>query len=97
MDDRKKNPPEQVPLEIALGNWSHWDYVEPWDLPPTPPRKKRKPRKPSLAKAIRTARKQGVDLMVAPDGTLVLRCSQPGNGAMIETNEWDTVLSHGAH
>jgi hypothetical protein len=89
-----------LPLLEKLGaQQSDFDPWDVWDLPgykPAP--KKRQRRKPSLAKAIRTARKQGVDLVVAPDGTLTLRCNQPDNGAMIATtNEWDEVLSRGTH
>jgi hypothetical protein len=61
MKPSKKIPSEPIPLEIALGNWNYWDYIEPWDLPLTPPRKKRKPRKSSLISAIKAARKAGVN------------------------------------
>ena len=59
----------------------------------------KKPRKPSLARTIRTARAAGVDLMMAPDGTMILKCSQPPvsvdlNGS---ENEWDKVLRREPH
>jgi hypothetical protein len=68
------------------------------DLPAAPSRSSGLPkshhqqrRRPSLAKAIKTARKAGVDLTMMPDGALTLKCSQPGNGAD-SSNPWDEVL-----
>jgi hypothetical protein len=76
------------------------DELEQWDLPPTRKRRKRR-RKPTLASISKKARELGVDVVVAPDGSLILKCSAPtatesaaGNGAA--DNPWDEVL-HAAH
>jgi hypothetical protein len=67
------------------------------DLPPT--RKRHKRRKPTLALMIKQARELDVAVVVASDGSLILKCSAPistvGNGA--SENPWDEVLPHAAH
>jgi hypothetical protein len=82
--------------------WTHQSVFEeePWNW--RPPRKPRQRRKPTLAGIIRKARELCVDVVVAPDGSLILKCSAPtttesaaGNGA--SDNPWDEVLPHAAH
>jgi hypothetical protein len=77
------------------------DVFERWDLPPTRKRRKRR-RKPTLASLSKKARELGVDVAVALDGSMILKCSAPaatepaaGNGA--SENPWDEVLPHAAH
>lgn len=79
------------------------DVFERWDLPPTRERRKRR-RKPTLASLSKKARELGVDVVVAPDGSMTLRTSVPhrdhvtesgGNSAL--DNPWDEVLPHAAH
>jgi hypothetical protein len=81
-------------------NWRDRPVFEPWDLPPT--RKRRKRRKPTLAGICKQARELGVDVVVAADGSMTLKCSAStsaespaGNGAA--NNPWDEVHEHGTH
>jgi hypothetical protein len=82
--------------------WTHQSVFEeePWNW--RPPRKPRKRRNPTLAGIIRKARELGIDVVLTPDGSLILKCSAraatesaAGNGAA--NNPWDEVLLHGAH
>jgi hypothetical protein len=59
---------------------------------PTPKRK----RKLSLAKAARLAVREGVEVKLAPDGTIIMTPIKPVDVALIDDdaaafNEWDTV------
>ena len=55
---------------------------------------KPRPRKPSLAHLVAKAKKLGVDVTIAPDGTATFRTGS----STPETNEWDEVLPrHGTH
>jgi hypothetical protein len=66
--------------------------IEREDVPPElwhRPRKHRKPRPPSLAIALKQAKAKGMDLTVAPDGSMMFKKSQPEIIGTMEKNEWD--------
>ena len=59
----------------------------------TPARVKRA-RKPALAGALKAAAKVGIELVVAPDGSMRFNPPAKSNGSDDEVNPWDTVLTH---
>jgi hypothetical protein len=70
------------------------ENFEPFDWPP--PTRRRKRRGLSLARAIRQARKAGVDVTVAPDGTITLRFGEQTTTSTT-ANELDQWMAKHAH
>jgi hypothetical protein len=74
--------------------------VEPWEETPSPalkPARTSRQRRPSFARMLKHARKLGIDMTVAPDGSMTLKCS--GVAASPEAddpNPWDEVRTHAA-
>ena len=65
-------------------------HLEGEDQPPMP---KDRQRRFSLARVIAHARKAGVDLVVARDGSITLLCSRPaGDNTVSSTNPWDAAI-----
>jgi hypothetical protein len=61
-------------------------------VPDAAPQSARK-RKPSMADAARLAAREGVEIRIAPDGTIIVTPVKPLDIApdVTEPNEWDTV------
>ena len=56
-------------------------------------KKPRGPRKRSLTTLIKRAKAAGVDVVLAPDGCVILKCGQSksADDPATEENEWDTL------
>jgi hypothetical protein len=78
--------------EFVMENFEPWDW--PWDRM----RRRRKRRRGlSPARAIRQARKAGVDVVVAPDGTITFRFGKHEQTATTTGNELDEWMAKHAH
>lgn len=66
---------------------------ERWDMPPT--RKRRRHKVPNLASAIKRAKAMGMDVTVAPDGSMTFGVC--AHNAPEPTNELDQWMTKHAH
>jgi hypothetical protein len=89
------------PAFVELLNGGAGSVFEPWDMPPTKRRNSFSAerilparRRPSFARMLKQARKMGVDVVVMPDGSAVVRTAgdnSVNNVNINDVNEWDSL------
>jgi hypothetical protein len=88
MTQSKLNTKDRIAAFVALHNDPAYEPhpFDPFEDVPTRPRTRRF----SLTRAIKHARKSGVDLTVEPNGAMTMRCSDAPKENI--ANPWDEVL-----